>query len=87
MALLPFTQRKLRSQIPARIPDQSSHDADQDHNHNQAGQKSFAERAGGNQRAELIGEESHGKAGGKLQTHATPEPLTAVLDVNADLYR
>ena len=50
MALLPFTQRKLRSQIPARIPDQSSHDADQDHNHNQAG--------------------------GKLQTHATPEPLT-----------
>ena len=64
--LLPFAQRVLRRKLFVGIPNQSNHDGSQKYDHNQTRQESGTERAGGNQRTDLIGKIRYRKAGGEL---------------------
>ena len=55
IVLLPFAQCILRRKLFVGIPYQRNHDSSQNDHHNQTRQESGTERAGGNQRANLIG--------------------------------
>ena len=59
IALLPTAQRIFSSQMLVGIPHQRNQDSSQNDHHNQTRQESGTERAGGDQRTDLIGKISN----------------------------